>query len=108
MSVGTILRSKGDQVITVVPSSTIGEAAWIMRQCNIGALVVAENEKVRGLLTQRDLVNGLAEYGSALALVESRSQAAREAVAALLDKAAALRGHRKSPRRSNRPVPTHP
>jgi CBS domain-containing protein len=73
MSVRTILRNKGDHVETVDPSITADEAAWIMRHFNIGALVVVEGEKVLGLLTRRDLANGLAEFGAELAGREVRS-----------------------------------
>ena len=73
MSVRTILRNKGDHVVTIAPDTTAEEAAWLMRQHNIAALVVAEDEQVQGLLTQRDLANGLAEHGVALALREVRT-----------------------------------
>lgn len=73
MSVRTILRNKGDHVVTVAPETTAEEAAWLMKQHNIGALVVADGERVFGLLTQRDLSNGLAEHGADLALSEVRT-----------------------------------
>jgi CBS domain-containing protein len=73
MSLKSILNGKGDHVLTVSPATSAEEAAWIMRQRNIGALVVTEHDKVLGLLTQRDLANGLAEYGPELAQKEVHS-----------------------------------
>ena len=84
MSVRTILRNKGDHVVTIAPRTTAEEAAWIMRQCNVGALVVVEGERVLGLLTQRDLANGLAEDGTALAQREVRTLMNRNFVSVTL------------------------
>jgi CBS domain-containing protein len=73
MSLKSILSSKDENVVTVESTSTVEEAAWMMRQFNIGALVVTEGARVRGLLTQRDISNGLAEYGTEVALMPVRS-----------------------------------
>jgi CBS domain-containing protein len=73
MSVRSILRNKSDHVVTAEPATTAEEAAWMMRQHNIGALMIVEDGQVLGLLTQRDLANGLAEHGTALALREVRT-----------------------------------
>jgi CBS domain-containing protein len=73
MSLKSILSSKDESIVTVDPTSTVEEAAWTMRQFNIGALVVIQDGRVRGLLTQRDVANGLAEYGTGLALMKVRS-----------------------------------
>lgn len=73
MSVKSILKAKGAHVVTVKPTLTVEETAWVMRESNIGALVIADGERVLGLLTQRDLANGLAEYGGEVASLEVRS-----------------------------------
>lgn len=73
MSVKSILKTKGAHVVTVKPTLTVEEAAWVMRESNIGALVIADGERVLGLLTQRDLAIGLAEYGGEVASMEVRS-----------------------------------
>jgi CBS domain-containing protein len=80
MSVRTILRDKGAEVVTVAPKTSAAEAAWMMRQCNIAALVVVEDGRTVGLTTQRDLANGLAEYGDELAAVEVRALMKRKFV----------------------------
>jgi CBS domain-containing protein len=80
MSVKTILRNKGVEVVTVAPATTAEEAAWMMRQCYIAALVVVEGERIVGLLTQRDLANGLAEHGPGVAYLEVRALMQRKFV----------------------------
>ncbi len=42
-------------VVTVAPDSTIVEAAILMRDSNVGSLVVVENSEVKGILTDRDI-----------------------------------------------------
>lgn len=45
-----------DKVITVDTSATLAEAAQLMRDGNIGVLPVVEGGRLRGLLTDRDIV----------------------------------------------------
>lgn len=44
------------EVRTVMPSTTLREAAEIMRQADIGALVVNDNDRMSGVVTDRDIV----------------------------------------------------
>ncbi len=67
MNVETILRNKGDAVAKVAPQATIREAAALLRRERIGALVVSrDSAKVEGILSERDIVHGLADRGAAL------------------------------------------
>jgi CBS domain-containing protein len=52
--ISDILRRKGSRVTTVLPSITVIEALHIMADQNIGSVVVAENEKFLGIMTERD------------------------------------------------------
>jgi CBS domain-containing protein len=64
MKVADILRAKGADVTSIAQSVSAREAARILRQKNIGALIVGDpSEKPLGLLTERDLVHHLAERG---------------------------------------------
>lgn len=67
-SVETVLASKGREVATVWPWSTIREAtAQLAGPPRIGALVVLnEDRRVAGLLTERDIVRGLHRQPSGL------------------------------------------
>jgi CBS domain-containing protein len=41
-------------VITIAPSEDLGEAARVMDEKNIGALLVVDDEKLVGIITERD------------------------------------------------------
>jgi len=50
------------EVRTIDPATTLQEAALLMRQADIGALIVGEGERMTGVVTDRDLVvRGLAD-----------------------------------------------
>jgi CBS domain-containing protein len=67
MNVETILRNKGRDVTTIAPDASIGEAVALLRRIGIGALVVSrDNVGVDGILSERDIVHGLADRGPAL------------------------------------------
>ena len=54
-SVAQILKAKADQTIyTIAPTASVFEAVKLMAEKNIGALVVMENEKAVGIITERD------------------------------------------------------
>ena len=68
MSVGDILKAKGDDVMTVKPSDTIGSLSQRLRSEKIGVMVVSEDgNAVDGIISERDIAYGLAVHGSELA-----------------------------------------
>src|SRR5438105_13205561 len=67
MNVETILRAKGNAVATIRPNETVGAAVKELISRNVGALVVSEDgESVDGIISERDIVHGLADHGTAL------------------------------------------
>ena len=67
MNVETILRAKGRDVATIGPEASIGEAVQRLGARSIGALVVSQDgTQVDGILSERDIVRGLADRGAAL------------------------------------------
>lgn len=67
MNVETILRSKGRAVMTVRPDETVGAVVDLLISRNVGALVVSTNgESVDGIISERDIVHGLADRGADL------------------------------------------
>ncbi len=56
-TVQNILSKKGTQVANIGEESTVKEAAKIMSDRRIGALVVVQGEKVVGIFTERDVLN---------------------------------------------------
>ena len=70
MNVHTILRGKGKSVVTIHPDATIERAVAVLRLRGIGALVVSDDgEKVAGILSERDIVDALGQYGAELLAV---------------------------------------
>jgi CBS domain-containing protein len=54
-SVAHILKSKQNQTIhTIAPDATVLQALTLMAEMGIGALLVMENGKVAGILSERD------------------------------------------------------
>ena len=67
MNVETILRNKGNWVATIRPDVTIADAVNMLHRERIGAIVVSEDgDSVDGILSERDVVNALADSGAAL------------------------------------------
>lgn len=67
MKVGDILRTKGTRVVTVAPHITIDALAHRLMLERIGAVpVVDDSGRVRGIVSERDLVTGLAQNGPSL------------------------------------------
>lgn len=52
----TILARKGSQVFTIGRAATVLEAACLMNEHKIGALVVTEAGRVVGMFTERDVL----------------------------------------------------
>ena len=54
-SVAQILRSKSEQAVqTITPSASVLDAVKRMAEANIGALLVMEDAKILGIITERD------------------------------------------------------
>ena len=66
MFVETILRKKGDTVIAVEPDSLVSSAAQVLHENRIGAALVRNKAKrVIGIISERDIVRGMACYRDA-------------------------------------------
>lgn len=60
-TVAQILESKPDRTVhTIAPTATVFEAVKRMAEENVGALVVAEDGKVVGVVTERDYARKVA------------------------------------------------
>lgn len=66
MLVAQIIKDKGDLVFTISPRETVAAAAALLHERRVGALVVVEgDERVVGIISERDLVRMVAEAGAA-------------------------------------------
>lgn len=54
MKVSDILSSKGSNVYSVAEDITVYEALKIMGEKNVGALLVMEQEQLKGIISERD------------------------------------------------------
>ncbi|SHI82814.1 CBS domain-containing protein [Roseomonas rosea] len=62
MTVASILRNKGAEVVSLSPRATLAEAARLLVRHRIGAVLVREGEgEPDGILSERDIVRVFAE-----------------------------------------------
>lgn len=54
MLVRDILKSKGTKVYSIAPDQTVYQAIAKMDELNIGALLVINNQRLRGIISERD------------------------------------------------------
>lgn len=66
MTVQAILAAKGSEVVSIDPGVQIADAARLMAERRIGAvLVLGADRRVAGILSERDIVRALATVGAA-------------------------------------------
>ncbi len=65
MRVSLILDEKGGDIVTASPEQNLAEAAAILAQHRIGAILVSTaDEAVAGILSERDIVRAVARRGA--------------------------------------------
>ena len=65
MKVATILKLKGQDVSSIGPTELIETLSHRLRQARIGAMVVlGKDGKLIGIVSERDIVHGIAEHGT--------------------------------------------
>lgn len=64
MSVTVILSRKGNDIVTLSPDATLGDAVASLARNRIGAIVVTDaNMGVEGIISERDVVRLIGERG---------------------------------------------
>lgn len=67
MKLEDVIRSKGNSVVTISPTATVAELVSLMADSNIGAVVVSSDGRhISGIISERDVVRGLAGAGQGL------------------------------------------
>jgi CBS domain-containing protein len=62
MKIQDLLTEKGSAVVTISPSKTVLDAAMLMTEHNIGALIVSDDKiHIDGLISERDIVRRLSQ-----------------------------------------------
>jgi CBS domain-containing protein len=59
MLIVTVLRAKGDSVVTVPPNATVRELLDVLAEHRIGAVVVSSGAGIAGIVSERDVVRHL-------------------------------------------------
>lgn len=67
MKVSSILKAKGGSVATTRTDTTLSTIAWELKVKGIGAVVISDDGvTILGMVSERDIVLGLAEHGAKL------------------------------------------
>lgn len=64
MTVRAILDSKGHHIVSIEPDITLSEAVTILSERRIGAVLVIKNQRIEGILSERDVVRVLGTRGA--------------------------------------------
>ena len=65
MRVSEFIKDKGSRVISVLPTDSVERVAQVLRNARIGAvLVIEEDGRMAGILSERDIVRGVADRGA--------------------------------------------
>ena len=66
MTVRSILDTKGHQILSVEPDAKLSAAVKMLSEKRIGAVLVMKNDRIEGILSERDIVRVLAEQGASV------------------------------------------
>jgi CBS domain-containing protein len=66
MRIADVLRGKGAAVVTIKPDATVAELIAGLADHNIGAMVVAAPDGVKGIVSERDVVRQLHAHGASV------------------------------------------
>jgi len=64
-TVDALLKEKGSTVYSIAPEATVFDAITMMSEKNIGALLVFENQRLIGIISERDYTRKVALKGKA-------------------------------------------
>ncbi len=62
-TVNQILQTKGHEVLSVSPDTLVYDALKLMAEKNVGALLVIEGDKLRGIFSERDYARKVILHG---------------------------------------------
>lgn len=64
MTVRSILNTKGHQIVSVEPDSKLAATIKLLAEKKIGAVLVMNQSRLEGILSERDIVRALGERGA--------------------------------------------
>jgi CBS domain-containing protein len=63
-----ILKNKGNRIVSAKPDTSVAEVSRILHDNKIGAVLVLDGSgRIAGILSERDIVNGMARHGAGVA-----------------------------------------
>ena len=67
MNVRAILEAKGHDVVTTQPETSVAEVCRLLQRRRIGAIPIVDRAgAIVGIISERDIVAGLSEHGTAV------------------------------------------
>jgi CBS domain-containing protein len=65
MHVAAVIKRKGSNVVSIAPDRTTAEAVNLLIKNGIGAVLVLDGTgTIHGILSERDIINGLSRHGA--------------------------------------------
>ena len=64
MTIAAVLRNKGSAVETIAAGASLSEAVRRLGEKRIGALLVTQNDRIAGIMSERDVIYCLREHGA--------------------------------------------
>ena len=65
MRVSEIVKNKGSKVVSVLPTDSVERVSRVLRDARVGAVIVLdEGGRMAGILSERDIVHGVADRGA--------------------------------------------
>ncbi len=81
MKVASILKSKDGRVVTMRPESPVTSVIQRLRLERIGAIVISsDGATIEGIVSERDIVYGLAERGAELLVLKASDLMSRDVI----------------------------
>lgn len=80
MKIRSLLEKKGYEVVTVPPSLPVLDAMRLLVAHNIGSVIVEDDNRVQGILTERDILRQAARNPEALSRLRVEEIMTREVV----------------------------
>jgi CBS domain-containing protein len=65
-TVRDMLKTKGNQVWSISPDTSVLEALELMAEKNVGALLVLQDDQLAGIISERDFARAIAKSGRCL------------------------------------------
>jgi len=72
MGITTVLNNKGRSIAAVSPDSSVAEIVAVLVQRRIGAVLVTEDDRPVGIVSERDIIRCLAEHSGMVMELRAR------------------------------------